>query len=183
VENSSATAVLNDNEKPLDPEFEKVFREFHEFVYRTAYGVTGRAEDAEDVVQTVFLRLLRQEVPPDLQKNPKAYFYRAAFNTALTVLRSRRRRRLAAEDPEALSVPAATSAPELDEELEQKLTEAIERLTPESAQILILRYVHGCGLGEIAKIVGTTRSTVAVSLFRSRARLKKIILASMGEKS
>jgi RNA polymerase sigma-70 factor (ECF subfamily) len=176
VEKSPATAVLSDNDKVLDPEFERVFREFHEFVYRTAYGVTGRAEDAEDVVQTVFLRLLRREVPPDLQKNPKAYFYRAAFNTALSVLRSRRRRRLAVQDTEALAVPpAAASTPELSEELEQKLAGAIARLTPESAQILILRYVHGCDLAEIAKLVGTTRSTVAVSLFRSRARLKKII--------
>lgn len=180
MENSPATAVFNHNEKALDPEFETVFRDFHESVYRTAFGVTGRAEDAEDVVQTVFLRLLRQEIPPDLQKNPKAYFYRAAFNTALTGLRSRRRRRLASQDTEALSLAPANADSGIDDELEQKLAAAMERLTPESAQIVILRYVHGCDLGEIARILGTTRSTVAVSLFRSRARLKKALL---GEKS
>ena len=174
MENSFATAVVNDSDKALDPTFERIFREFHRFVYRTAYGVTGRAEDAEDVVQTVFLRLFRQ-IPPEVEKNPKAYLYRAAFNTALTIVRSRRRRRVSAQDVETLSAPSAAPDYEKTESLQQKLDDAITRLTPQSAEILILRYVHGCDLAEIAKIVGTTRSTVAVSLFRSRARLKKII--------
>jgi RNA polymerase sigma-70 factor (ECF subfamily) len=52
--------------------------------------VTGSAEDAEDVLQTVFLRLLRR-LPPDLQKNPKAYLYRAAVNQSLDLIRRRRR--------------------------------------------------------------------------------------------
>jgi RNA polymerase sigma-70 factor (ECF subfamily) len=61
-------------------EFEKLFTEYSQLVYRTAYGVTGNAEDAEDVLQTIFLRLVRREVPPNLKNNPKAYLYRAAVN-------------------------------------------------------------------------------------------------------
>jgi RNA polymerase sigma factor (sigma-70 family) len=175
VENGFATAVLNDSDKAMDPVFERIFREFHGFVYKTAYGVTGRPEDAEDVAQTVFLRLFQQQIPPEVQKNLKAYLYRAAFNTALTVLRSRRRRRVSTQDVETLPVAEVVQAPGSLEELHQKLDEAITHLTPQSAQILILRYVHGCDLVEIAKLVGTTRSTVAVSLFRSRTRLKRII--------
>jgi hypothetical protein len=49
-------------------EFEEVFQEHYVLVYRTAYGVTGRVEDAEDVVQTIFLRLLQRERPPDFLK-------------------------------------------------------------------------------------------------------------------
>jgi RNA polymerase sigma factor (sigma-70 family) len=179
VENSFVTGVLNDKEKTVDPEFERIFREFHAFVYRTAYGVTGRPEDAEDVAQTVFLRLFRQGIPSDLQRNPKAYFYRAAFNASLSVLRSRRRRRALDHDVEALPVPEPASDSEISEGLHQQLEEAMEHLTPQSSQILILRYVHGCDLAEIARIVGTTRSTVAVSLFRSRVRLKRIIRANL----
>ena len=54
----------------------------------------------------------------------------------------------------------------------------IAELKERSAQILILRYVHGYRVSDIAKLIGTTRSAIAVSLFRSRARLKKLIRAS-----
>jgi RNA polymerase sigma factor (sigma-70 family) len=63
------------------------------------------------------------------------------------------------------------------EELDRRLHEAIEKLNPAAAQILILRYVHNYSLAGIARVMGTTRSTVAVSLFRSRARLKKLVRA------
>jgi RNA polymerase sigma factor (sigma-70 family) len=48
-------------------------------------------------------------------------------------------------------------------------------LHPKAAEILVLRYVHGYTDAEIAKLLGTSRGTVAVSLFRSRLRLRKSI--------
>src|SRR6185436_9236294 len=77
---------------PLTEQLDRIFREHHELVYRTAYGVTGSREDAQDVVQTIFLKLLRQEFPPDLERNPKAYLYRAAVNLSLNTIRQRQRR-------------------------------------------------------------------------------------------
>jgi RNA polymerase sigma factor (sigma-70 family) len=71
-----------------------------------------------------------------------------------------------------------------DEEMDAYLWAAIAELEETSAQILILRYIHGQSIAEIAKVIGTTRSTVAVSLFRSRARLKRLIRASqLGEET
>jgi RNA polymerase sigma-70 factor, ECF subfamily len=166
--------------KPLDPEFDRLFREHYALVYRTAYSVTGRVEDAEDVVQTIFLRLLRREFPPDLQKNPKAYLYRAAFNAALSVIRSRRRR-VFTDNVENLHAASAAVDPDIDG-LHQQLYAAIGELHPRSAQILILRYVHNHNLADIARTLGTTRGAVAISLFRSRARLKKLIRAALEEK-
>src|SRR5262245_8265682 len=61
-------------------QLEEIFQEHYRLTYRTAYAITGAAEDAEDIVQSIFLGLLRREVPPDLQKNPGAYLYRAAVN-------------------------------------------------------------------------------------------------------
>src|SRR6185436_9684824 len=75
-------------------ELEAIFRAHYRLTYRTAYAVTGSAADAEDVVQTIFLRLLRREVPPDLRKNPGAYLYRAAVNQSVSVIRERKRRML-----------------------------------------------------------------------------------------
>src|SRR5262245_10870155 len=108
-------------------EFEDLFQEHYVLVYRTAYGVTGRVEDAEDVVQTIFLRLLKREKPRELFQNPRGYLYRAAVNLSLTILRTRRRRALTETSEElAVSLPARASS--RAEELHRKLYDAIALL-------------------------------------------------------
>ena len=163
-----------------DTEFDQVFRNHYQLVYRTAFGVTRSAEDAEDVLQMVFLGLVRRPFPPGLKKNPKAYLYRAAFNRAVDMVRARRRD-LSSGDAEHL---ANVVSPDwtLAEEAERRLYDAIASLHPSSVQMLLLRYVHNHTLAEIASVLGTSRSTVAVSLFRSRTRLRKLIRA-LGETS
>jgi RNA polymerase sigma-70 factor (ECF subfamily) len=168
--------------EPFSQEFEEIFREHYVLVYRTAYGVTGRVEDAEDVVQTIFLRLLQRERPRDFLKNPKGYLYRAAVNLSLTIVKSRRRRALTEESEDlAASVPARASS--RAEELHRQLYEAIAQLKPKTAAILILRYLHNSSDAEIAKLLGTSRGVIAVTLYRSRAQLKKLLKASLGEGS
>jgi len=164
-------------------ELEQIFKDHYQFVYRTAFSVTGSEADAEDILQTIFAALLRRDLQPDLRKNPKAYLYRAAFNQSLNLIRSRKRH--PTTGVEVLERVAAAPASTVEEELEKQLYEGIQQLHEGSAQIVILRYVHNCSVAEIAKSLGTTRSTVAVSLFRSRARLRKLILAAQafGEQS
>jgi RNA polymerase sigma-70 factor (ECF subfamily) len=158
-------------------ELEQMFREHYQFVYRTAYGLTGNSEDAEDILQNIFAGLVRREFPPDLLRNPKAYFYRAAFNLSMNVIRDRKRRP-SAEDDEAISrIPARSEAGEVEEQLDRSLHEAIAALSPGAAQVVLLRYLHDHSIADIAKLLGTTRSTVAVTLFRARARLKKLLVA------
>jgi len=87
-----------DHPDPLDQqlvrELEAVFRAHYRMTYRTAYAITGSSEDAEDVVQSIFLRLVRRESPPGLKNKPAAYLYRAAVNLSLNTIRSRKRRTL-----------------------------------------------------------------------------------------
>ena len=95
----------------------QVFMEHAQFVFRTAYGVTGSHEDAEDVLQTVFLRLIRRELSPDFGANPRAYLYRAAVNAALDVLRSLRGRASSCGDSSHRQAPSSrqpTDPPALD---------------------------------------------------------------------
>jgi RNA polymerase sigma-70 factor (ECF subfamily) len=167
---------------PNTQELEQVFREHYQLVYRTAYSVTGNVQDAEDVLQTIFAGLLRRELPPDIRKNPRAYFYRAAFNLSLNRVRDRKRH-VSSGDVETLEDVAHHSDSDVNEELDKRLYEAIAELHPTAAQIVILRYVHNHTLADIAKLLGTSRSTVAVSLFRSRARLKKLIQHSLEKRS
>ena len=173
----STVTVFEVPRKPQPEEFRQIFEQYHELVYRTAYGILRREEDAEDVVQSVFYYLLRAERPPDLTKNPKGYFYRAAVNLSLRTIRTRERYALTGDIERFEASREAVDAGST-EELDQQLWAAIAELGETAAQIVILRYIRNCSIEEIAKSVGTTRSTVAVSLFRSRARLKKLIRAS-----
>ncbi|HET9833462.1 MAG TPA: RNA polymerase sigma factor, partial [Vicinamibacterales bacterium] len=151
-----ATSVPTVAGEPFPHDFESLFEEHSVLVYRTAYGVTGRVEDAEDVVQTVFLRVLQREKPRELLKNPKGYFYRAAVNLSLTIVNKRRRRALTETNEDlAVSVPARASS--RAEELHRKVYDAIAELKPKAASILILRYLHNYSDADIAKLLGTSR--------------------------
>jgi len=172
----TATSVMSE---PLSQEFGELFREHHGLVYRTAYGVTGSIEDAEDIAQTIFLQLLRREFSSSFMKNPRGYLYRAAVNLSLTLVRLRARR-MATTDIEDVADSMAAQASSQTEEYHRKLYEEIAKLPNRAAEMLILRYQHGYSGAEIAKMLGTSRSVVEVTLFRARARLKKILTAAPG---
>ena len=72
-------------------ELENLFRAHHDRVFRTAHRITGSAADAEDVLQTIFLRLATRRENYDLSENPGAYLSRAAVNASLDLMRSRTR--------------------------------------------------------------------------------------------
>jgi RNA polymerase sigma-70 factor (ECF subfamily) len=169
-------------EAALEHEFEDIFREHHHMVYRTAHGVIGNPTDAEDIVQTIFLRLLARGVSSDIKKNPRGYLYRAAVNESLNLIRSRKRLILVADQGriEAQSAPEACDAAE---EIHSRLYEGVAQLGSSLAEILILRYVHNYSDSEIAKLLGKSRGTIAVNLYRARARLRKWISSSLGGKS
>src|SRR6185295_19444828 len=88
----STVTISQENKRALPEEFERLYREHAAFVYCTALRITRNAEEAEDVLQTIFLRLLRRESSPDLQERPRAYLYRAAVNAALDTIETRRNR-------------------------------------------------------------------------------------------
>jgi len=67
----STTATVFEVTKPPAPEFGPIFEEHYDLVYRTAYGITRTPEDAEDVVQMIFLQLLCREIWQRLKKVPR----------------------------------------------------------------------------------------------------------------
>src|SRR5690349_12211565 len=130
-------------------EFDEFFRQHYALIYRTAYGVTGSSEDAEDVLQTIFVRLLGRQFPPDLKKNPRAYLYRAAVNVSLNVIRSKRREtQLVTLDVADMGTATVS---DFNEEIRKQLLEAVSQLSTSAVEVLILRYVHDYTDSQIAK--------------------------------
>lgn len=171
------------------------FAAHHTGVYRAAYRVTGSAADAEDVLQTVFTRLIhrakthQRDASPVPAEDLGRYLHRSAVNAALDVVRSRQRsgwapledvdRSNSTHDPSLLpgSLP---SDPERDESLRRlrrSLRLALCRLSPRAAEVFALRYFEDLGNQEIAELLGTSSAAIAVLLHRTRARLQKDLTA------
>jgi RNA polymerase sigma-70 factor (ECF subfamily) len=174
----STNTVQERISSPISPDFEEIYRAHAALVFRTAWGVLGSREDAEDVLQTVFVKLLRRELPPDIEKSPKSYLYRAAVNAALDTLKAKRRRPIVLMDEsgcERKETPSPSSEPEFDEELHERLYAAIGQLSAEAAESIVFRYMQGKSTAEIAATLGVSRTVVLVRLFRARAHLKKLL--------
>lgn len=164
---------------------ERFWNEHSEAVFRAAYRVTGNPADAEDVLQTVFLRLARRG-DDSLADQAGGYLYRSAVNAALDVVRSRQRAGWVPLEPAAGHSTLAADGPDPEREqasreLRANLRLALARLTPRSAEIFALRYFEGMPNREIADLLGISQGVVAVLLHRTRARLRKELAALEGE--
>jgi RNA polymerase sigma-70 factor, ECF subfamily len=158
------------------PEFSRVFEKYHGLVFRTAYRITGNAADAEDILQTIFLRMLRRDSPGTDVEKPESYLRRAAINASVDLLRARQSER---------SVPLSEVADgRVGESYEMKrcLRLALARLTPRSAEIFALRYFEDCSNQEIARALNMSQVLVAVTLHRTRRQLQKEIQSCLGDR-
>ncbi len=163
---------------------ETLFREHGPLVFRTAYRVTGRAADAEDVLQTVFLRLAGRPDPASLGSEPRAYLHRAAVNGALDLVRSR----VSAAGTVALEehggdVEARGGLPDAAaeaRELRSRLRRALGHLAPRVAEVFVLRALEGIPNRQIARLLGSSPAVVAVQYFRARTQLRKELLTEGG---
>lgn len=166
---------------------ETLFREHHGAVYRAAYRITGNAMDAEDVLQTVFTRLLRREEQPDLSESAGSYLHRAAVNAALDLMRRRKRaRNIDLDEVGDQLIDTKEPGPERargSQELKARLREAMSSLSPRQAEIFTLRYIEGLGNLEISKMLGASQTSIAVLLHRARHRLQKELGSLEGEMS
>lgn len=152
----------------------QLFAEHHRRVLVAACRITGSMADAEDVAQTVFLRLAVGKGPTIA--NAGSYLYRAAINGALDLLRQRKSARAEPlETVREVSTECGRS-PETDasnRELGALLRLAIGELAPQAAEMFTLRYLEELENREIAVLMGTSQVNVAVTLHKARTKLKK----------
>jgi len=160
-------------------ELETLFQTHHGRVFRTAQRITGSAADAEDVLQTVFLRLVKGQATYDLSQNPEAYLSRAAINASLDLLRSRTRSKsVTLDEVNAETIAGHARNPEAlhaDKELQTLVRQAVARLGKTAGEMFALRYYEGLDNKEIAVVMKTSPLVVGVVLHRARTKLRKEI--------
>jgi len=172
---SVLTPFVENGESLSQQRLSELFNEHHRRILIAAYRITGSMADAEDVTQSVFLRLTASTCAT--QSNPRSYLYRAAINGALDLLR---RRKAAMTEPlddleGELRAKRANSPDDviLQRQLGQSLRVAIGELAPRAAEMFTLRYIEEFNNREIANVMGTSQAVVAVTLHNARSRLKK----------
>ncbi len=157
--------------KPLD----ELYQVHHAMVFRTAHRITGNAADAEDVLQTVFLRLLRRESAVTEIENPESYLRRSAVNAALDIVRARQ----ADNTLELEKMATSGSCTEL-RDLRDTMRRALSKLAPKAAEMVALRFFEGYTNPEIAKLLGLSQIVVAVTVHRARKKLQQELKRGVG---
>ncbi|MCL2878117.1 MAG: sigma-70 family RNA polymerase sigma factor [Acidobacteria bacterium] len=160
----------------MPPEFAELYESHYTDVFRAALRVTGNPADAEDALQTVFLRILGVlaqggELPD--ARNPQAWFRRAACNAAIDILRRRTVRAEVSMDDVPLKLVKKPEAL-----LKEQLRRAIAALDPKDAELFLLRYVEGFSNGELADLLRQEKNNIAVRLHRIRQTLQTILVSS-----
>jgi RNA polymerase sigma-70 factor (ECF subfamily) len=150
---------------------DKAFREHHLRVFRAAWRITGNAQDAEDILQTVFLRLAQKG--DLLAENLSSYLYRAAINASIDLIRTRRSPATLEEADRSLRSAETPEGARERGEIREWLRRALAGLPAQSAEMFALRFLEGHGNKDIARMLGVSRIRVGVVLHRTRQRLQQ----------
>ena len=159
-----------------DEAFARAARTYGDTIYRVAYHALSSPHDAEDVMQTVLLRLYECKKDFESEEHMKHWILRVAVNESRRVLRSFWRR---------TAVPMEewreTAAPE--DPARAEVLEAVMALEPKYRLAVYLYYYEGLSVAETAAAMNAKVSTVQTWLLRARARLRKELSEEKKEES
>ena len=163
--------------------YDKLVVKYRERLYSVVYNLTGNREDANDLAQEAFIKAFRSI---NLFRGKSSFFtwlYRIAVNNTLTHLkRNRMRRFLSLEkvDEEVhssdildkLTARSRSDKPTLMHELQEKLNEALQKLSLKHRTVVVLFEIEGLSHQEIAEITKTSEGTVRSRLHYAKQQLQ-----------
>jgi RNA polymerase sigma-70 factor (ECF subfamily) len=140
--------------------FETLFQQYKKLVFKNAYLITGAKEDAEDVLQDVFVSVWRSRRTFNPSKgNLTTWLHRITVNKCME---RRRKKNLALVSLEGVDLPETKSTDEvlISKQEYQRLIEAMNALDTKHRAVLVLRYFNDLSYEEIASTVGIPLGTV-----------------------
>jgi len=143
--------------------FEQAARIYGDTIFRVAFHAVGSRHDAEDVAQTVLLRLYQQTQPFENQAHLKHWLLRVTVNESRRLLRSPWRERV---------VPLEDWDGPVEEKEEGEVLAAVMALEPKYRLSVYLHYYEGCSVREVAQALHAKESTVQTWLQRARMKLR-----------
>lgn len=156
-------------------EAERLVYTYSDLILRLSYTYLKSTHDAEDICQTVFLKLLTSGQTFDSPAHEKAWIIRTTANACKDALRSTFRRRTV-----ALEAAAATAAPEAPD---NAVLEAVMELPENYREAVYLHYFEGYSVREIAGLLGRSEAAVTAHLSRGRHKLRTTLGGEYYEQS
>ena len=155
--------------------FEELYQKYAGDVLRVSYFYLGDRQQAEDVTQDVFVRLLTN-APDLIPGKEKAWLLKVALNRCLDLWRAAWVKLVVLGSPAMELTPAPGN---LEDRLErQELLAAIRRLPPDFRDAILLHYYQGYGIAEIANMLHVPEGTISSRLSRGRKKLEEILKES-----
>ncbi len=163
--------------------YDELIRRYQERIYGTVYNMTGNHEDTNDLVQKTFIKAHRALKSFKGDSSFFTWLYRIAVNKTINYLKQRRNRPSlslndldfnAENDPDLVAL-VSDKTPQRDaglSELQQKLNEAMLKLSEQHRLVVTLHDVQGLAHEEIAKIMDCNTGTVRSRLFYARQQLQ-----------
>jgi RNA polymerase sigma-70 factor (ECF subfamily) len=155
---------------------EEAVRRYSNMLYRLAFAKTANRHDAQDIMQEVFLKLMRYEQSGKTfneEEHRKAWLIRVAVNLALNTRRSNAK---AAGELDESSLTDSESEDEISRmETKSVVLSAVQSLDEKYRVIVHLFYYEDLPITKIAKITGLPVNTVKSQLLRARNKLKELL--------
>ncbi|MDO4269580.1 MAG: sigma-70 family RNA polymerase sigma factor [Eubacteriales bacterium] len=145
-------------------EAERLVETYSDLILRLSYTYLKSTHDAEDICQTVFLKLLTSGQTFESPAHEKAWIIRASANACKDALRSVFRRKTV-----GLEAAAQASAPETPD---SAVLEAVAALPEKYREAIYLYYYEGYSVREIASMLGRSEAAVTAHLSRGRQKLR-----------
>jgi RNA polymerase sigma-70 factor, ECF subfamily len=150
-------------------------------IFRLAYRMVGSEQDADDVVQDVFLKAFRQLDRFEARANFGTWLYRIAVNCSLDLLRQKPRRGVELE-PEDEQEPASDAevqaSPErlaYSAEVQSRVSQALGTLSPAERAAFLLRHFEGHSIEEIGRVLGLRTSATKHTVFRAVRKMREAL--------
>ena len=153
-----------------------LFDRYYTQVYRTALAITRDSAVAQDVAQDTFLRLHQYARRVDTSLPLMPWLYRVTVNLCYTWITRRQKRRISLDAlVDQLMSPPGFAPDHLAEqgEIQRRVRQAISELHPQQRVVVVLHYLSGLNLDEIAEIVGAPVGTVKSRLYYARENLRR----------
>ncbi|MDL2323853.1 sigma-70 family RNA polymerase sigma factor [Ruminococcaceae bacterium OttesenSCG-928-A16] len=153
------------NETP-EQKIERIVDEYSSTLLRVALNQTSNKTDAEDAVQTVFLKLLRLNPEFASAEHEKAWLIRVTVNQCKDMMRSGWNKKTTAMD-ETLA--------ETEQDDHFEVLNVVRTLPEKYRTVVYLYYFEGYSTAEIAALLETRQGTVESRLHRARAKLRVLL--------
>jgi RNA polymerase sigma-70 factor (ECF subfamily) len=147
-------------------------------VFRLAWRITGSEADADDVVQDAFLKAYRHLASFDQRASFSTWLYRIAANTALDLLKERKRRAAGLDGETTPEARATAPDPERlarSGQVREALHRALNVLTPQERTAFTMRHYEDCPVSEIADVLEVAPAAARHSIFRAVQKLRRAL--------